>query len=330
MIDFNISEIFSTIGVGLATCILLAYFYFLFCKLFYVSLYNKDAFVSWFKANLNRDYSKSGYSIAVSILIYGLGVLMLGITDYMTDSDDSTNPIISVVQNTDLLPKETDIRKRCLIKNDSSLTGLGRDVFATPELAMPFSFAGIQNTSPSYFSQIWYQHGKEISRNPEKNKQLKNAINGIYYQAKNWCYLHSDPARNELSFIQHHIDFTRSITIISAFAFLFILILIICYTVRENLKGKKKFLVIIDGQTKRMVFYPRLSLVVLIPIILIGRECFYAAEKNFDQRAFGYYSSHLKFERGKKAIERPDLIKREPIDLRDSVNTTLILNASTD
>lgn len=301
MIDLNIIEIFSTVGVGLATCILLAYFYFYFCKLFFVKMYNTNAFLNWLKHNLNKDFSKTGHSIALSVLVYSLGVIMLDMTDYMTDSDGGSNPVVALVQKASLLEKEKNIRKNTLIRDETELTGLGKEILSNPEFPAhkALFFAGVNHAVSA--EEQWKKYGTTISSNPVLLSNLSGSINQLYYDAKNWAYLNSDPVRKELSLIQHHIDFTRSIAIISALSIALLILIFAVYIVRESLKGKKAFCVIVNGKERRMFFYPRLSLLVLIPILLAARECYYAAEKNFDERAFGYYSSYLKLEANKNA-----------------------------
>ncbi len=291
MFDINILEIFNSVGVGIAAFLLIAYFCFLIPKLFIADRYNQYDFIKWFKTVMRRDYSKSGYAIIVTVAIYCLGLIIQDFTDFMSDSDSSKNPLVKLFQKSHLLKSETEIRKSVLIDDDNSFTGLGNEILTNPAL---------------YANRSVYTNLDELPKDQLENcknfhdcqnvcDSVNNFINSIYYNAKNWCYLYSPTAHKELAFIQSRIDFSRSIFILSLASFLCLIIVFIIYYLKELIKGKKSFLIQQNSLKSKKVYYPRLSLIVLIPMILVSRECFIAEEINFDERAFGYYRSHISF-----------------------------------
>lgn len=272
MFDFNIIEVFSTIGVGLASAILLAYFYFLFCKYFFIHMHNQNAFLVWFKASLEKDYTKTGHALVTLILIYGLGILIQDITDYMTDSDENKNPVICAFQKLSLLDREGELRRNALFKNEEKMTHLGKEIMTDSQL---LKTAHLKNAVG--FHDI-------------------GAINGIYYTSKNWAYLHAPPVREELQSIQNRVDFTRSIYVEAFISLILIVVFFLAYIIKELARGKKnRFTVKEKDVSEGKFFFPRLSLIVLIPILIISRYCYIAAENNFNERAFGYYVSHFRY-----------------------------------
>ena len=97
MIDLKLTEIFSILGVGIFVVISIAYFYFLFPRLFNIKRHNKDAFTHWLKTALNGNYKDTAFAIVSALLVYSAGILTQNITDHMTDSERNFNPLISFV-----------------------------------------------------------------------------------------------------------------------------------------------------------------------------------------------------------------------------------------
>ena len=112
--------------------------------------------------------------------------------------------------------------------------------------------------------------------------------------------MESEPTQKELDDIQERIDFSRSICIISFFAILGILLMYLPYYTNELMKKKtSRFKVIIHRFNKRVVvrkvFNPARAIIILLVILYVAKICYSAAEKNFNERAMGYYVSQMKF-----------------------------------
>jgi hypothetical protein len=306
MIDLKLTEVFGVLGVGIFMVISLVYFFFLYQKLFNIRRHNKDAFISWLKLTLNGNYKDTGYAIVSGLLVYCAGLLTQDITDHMTDSETNTNPIISFVKTTPLLENEGELRKAVLIDKEKKLTGLGREVFGNAQKILAkdsvqeLRFFNDSRKPADY----WAQHGDSIY---SLKRELTGFINGLYYTAKNWCYMKSPPVQKELDDIQERIDFSRSIAITAFLAIIGILLLYTWYYINEWLLKKKssRFKVVAaiakispqssSRKVERKVFYPYRALVILIIIMYVAAICYSAAEKNFNERAMGYYVSQLKY-----------------------------------
>jgi hypothetical protein len=307
MIDLKLTEIYSILGVGIFVMITLVYFYFLAQKLFNIRRHNRNPFFVWLQETLKTNYKDSGYALVTAILVYSSGLLTQDITDHMTDSERNFNPIISFVKNVNLIENEGEMRKASLVESDTKLTGLGREVFKhANEILHIDSLKKLPLFNEGDdVAGYWQLHGKDILDSTKWNKNFTDLVSGIYYTSKNWCYLRSEPVRKELDAIQERIDFSRSICILSFLGILGILLIYLAYYLRELFKKKSsRFKIvsvfIINEEVKkrevfRKVFYPFRSLLILLVIMYVARICYSAAEKNFNERAMGYYVSHLKF-----------------------------------
>lgn len=309
MLDLKLTEIFGVLGVGIFVVITIVYFYFLAQKLFNIRRHNKDAFISWLKGTLSGDYKDTGYAIISGLIVYSAGLLMQDITDHMTDSDTNLNPVISFVKQTNLLDNEGELRKAVLIEDGKKLTGLGKEIFSKARFILKTDSAEKldffdEGMKPQ---QYWSIHGDSICK---LKKDLTGFVNRLYYTCKNWCYLEAQPVHKELDDIQERIDFSRSIAIMAFLAMLGILLLYIVYYAVELFFKKKnsRFKVVLHlaGQpaqknnvavrrVSRRVFHPLRALLILGCITYAASVCYSAAEKNFNERAMGYYVSQIKF-----------------------------------
>lgn len=306
MIDINIFELLSTIGIGTVAMISLLYCYFISLKLFNARKHNSEAFITWVKNYLREEYKQSGYTLITSVLIFSLGVMTEDFTDHLADSETSRNPIVSTLKSFELLRSEGELRRQTLVVNDTSLSGLGKEIFNNKKINSDTN----QLKNNNYFfntgnaSEYWKEKGSSILNDANRLKSFNSFVNRIYYTAKNWCYLKSEPARKELEEIQTRIDLARSLSLISFFSLILVIILYSGYYINELLlKKKNKFTIvnttISDGVERtfpeRKVFYPFRAIIVLLLIFLVTKLCYEVAENNFNERAFGYYISYLKF-----------------------------------
>lgn len=332
MFDVKLYEIFEPLGIGIMAAVLMAYFYFLFFKLFNIRRYNKDAFTSWLKTNLQNDYTKSGYAVIVSIAIYGLGILTQDFTDHLSDSENSGTRIVNIIKRVGFLDREGDLRMETLLKNDSAFTGLGSEIFSNLD-AYYGPITSKNNIDFTVVRDRWKEAGPGIMKTAVGRKNFISLVNDIYYTSKNWCYMNSEPVRDELQNIENRVDLSRSICTIAFFSLFIIVLLFFSYYVRELLKGPdKSFKVLVtekigfyngrwlpvrnnsaQGYNKttvvRKVLFPVRSFICLLIILFGCRICYMSSEYNFNERALGYYISYLKQKRAQAPAQREVFVK---------------------
>lgn len=300
MFELKLTELLSTIGAGLIVIVISVYFFFLTQKLYNPKKHNSNGFFNWFRETLKIEFKQTGYAFVASFLIFAAGTLTEDITDHMADSEESQNEFIRVVKEMRILKREGELRKETLIKSDTSLTGLGHEIFGNlrhfqDSATIKNNFYFTEGTAASY----WKKNGRTILNDASKLNNLTNMINGLYYTAKNWCYMKNDPVRGELKDIQNRIDFARSVCLISSVTIVLHIILFMIYYLKEILRGNRRFKVIITANhktvTQRLVFSPFRTLAILLVVFYLSKKAYEVAEKNFNERAFGYYISNCKF-----------------------------------
>ena len=309
MFELKLSELLSTIGAGLIVIVITVYFYFLTQKLFNPRKHNSNGFFNWFRQTLKIEFTQTGYALVASFLIFAVGSLSEDITDHMADSEDSKNAFVSFIKKMNILKKEGELRKEILIESDTSLSGLGTEIFNNLHYFQdPVTRSNARFFNTTDAKKYWEQNGAAILNSPYLSKKLNGSINGLYYTAKNWCYLHSAPVRDELKDIQNRIDFARSVCLISSVTLILLFFFFGIYYIKEFCKGKKRFKVFITVTektansktvlhktiTKHLVFYPIRSVLFLLIAFIVSRMAYEVAEKNFNERAFGYYISNYK------------------------------------
>lgn len=299
MFELKLSELLSTIGAGLIVIVITVYFYFLAQKLYNPRKHNRNGFFNWFRQTLKIEFSQTGYALVTSFLIFAVGSLTEDITDHMADSEESKNGFVTLVKKMNILKKESELRKDILIESDTTLSGLGGEVFNNLHYfhdALTRSKSRFFNTTDA--RTYWSKYGPVILGESTLSEKFSGSINGLYYTAKNWCYLNSTPVRDELKDIQNRIDFARSLCLISSVTFLLLLSFFAVYYIKEFSKGKKRFKVFITANnktvTRHLVFYPVRSVILLVIVFCVSRMAYEVAEKNFNERAFGYYISNYK------------------------------------
>ncbi len=303
MIEFNLFEFFGILGVGTFAILSAIYFIFEYQRLFNTKKHNENAFYKWLKQVLKSNYRDSLLIVVAAVSVYSAGILAQDITDKLTDTADNTNLARKLPFIKKLLPNEGKLRVESLVKSDTSLTHLGGEVFDsahkimnTPKNGLPF-----MNNSSIKADSFWRKEGRYIMdsiRKWDPKPKFVDFVNGIYYTSKNWCYLRSGPVRSELEGIQERIDFSRSLLLIAYLNSLLLILFYLVYYIPEFRKGKKnRFIVCNPGAFEipfKKIFYPT-ALLICAFIILITRIGYIAAEKNFNERAMGYYVSQFKY-----------------------------------
>lgn len=250
---------------------------------------------------------------------YGGGLILQDVTDNLTDSE--YRAIVEHwywpprVQH-ELLGKESFHRTRSLTKprkgEGYKLNGLGRDVLEIEGLVeagrhrlerardeAPWADRGL-NARERVDSLNEFLASRDIG-DDEVLETFGEFVSGMYYLAKNWCYLEADGVRGELDAIQRRIDFSRTIFLESFWAclpFLFILVVsagsIILLVPAVALFGKKARKLRRKIWRASLAWLVRSFVFVVLAVVLasVGWIGYRHAENMFNERAFGYYVTH--------------------------------------
>lgn len=305
MFDLDLFSYLSTLCIGTFCLFALIFIVYLSYRFFDIRKLNSEAFVNYLTTILRNELKQTGYTIFALICVFTLGVLTQDFTDHLADSEISRNPLVKFFKDKNVFCTEGEIRMESLVKNEKELSGLGKQIFKNKQLSGDM----IRNSNNTFFKDdnvedFWKNNGTAILNHKMKKKAFISYVNGIYYTCKNWCYLKSDPIRKELNEIQIRIDLARSLAIISLLTLFCVLTLYIVYIFVEFSKGKHKFKIletVNKGKekktvVKRKIFFPLKSIIILTLIFYVSRLCYHVAENNFNERAFGYYADHLKYE----------------------------------
>ncbi len=148
---------------------------------------------------------------------------------------------------------ENGTRRVVLFEDDGTLTGLGRSLYDNGQLQ---------------------QHG--LYNNPDTS----SVISQLYYTAKNTVYQHPNHFE-ELQLIQKRIDFSRAMVLMSALVFLSGIPCFVIYLIKTQWP---------NGRPPIVVFLPYL---ICILACISSANNFVHEEKEFNKRAFGYYSTMM-------------------------------------
>ena len=152
---------------------------------------------------------------------------------------------------------ENGTRRSVLFKNDGTLTHLGRSL---------------------------YDNGQLQGHGLNNNTDTSSVISRLYYTAKNTVYQHPNHFE-ELQLIQKRIDFSRAMVLMSALVILSgIPCLVVCLirTQSRDVGSRERF--------PKIVFLP--YLICILACISSARN-FVHEEKEFNKRAFGYFSTMM-------------------------------------
>ena len=129
--------------------------------------------------------------------------------------------------------------------------------------------------------------------------ELEKEINTLYYRAKNWSYRVIDNHYKELEEIQRRIDFSRSVFLVISFG-LFFTLLAIMFRISYYLlvliyrfKSKVTLTIKSDFNNIKSKYIVICSLLIaMISLIYITSYGYRNAERVYNERVFGYYSSY--------------------------------------
>lgn len=289
----SLQELFGSICVGLLTLFYVVHFYFHLTKLYNlddeVKKTNRSHNGIWetYKTKI-REFNtpNTTLSILFFVALYAFGQIIEDVTDNLTDGD------ISKIETIDsfvvpVIGPETELRASTLIenisKNSFEVKALGQHVLNNEQITSLLAKLDTLKLDTILDGKIY--------ESDSDRDLVKNAINTIYYQSKNWCY--SEPTHfQELDLIQNRIDFARSTAIISIIAlilsFWLCLVQVIVKSKRsskDSAGAKENFKWIINHNLRLLLFAALL--------FLFARGGYRITEKNFNERVFGYYYTHL-------------------------------------
>ncbi len=313
MVPGSLQDIFGTIIVGLLSVLVVALVY------WSMSLDRRDLF-TWLRSRPWIPTRVFG-EVILFFLVFGMGHVVQDIADHLTDSChlESRLRFSSVLgYSANILRVEGEHRLDTLFKTnkekgDYELRGIGGELLSFKEhwskrLSRSYSDAealaclDLYIENPEEFINIrdcpeWIDPTKE----PKRENRIKIAsirfTNKIYYVCKNWCYLNRNYFE-ELEKIQRRIDFSRSSLLVAAFG-LFLMfaaatLLLVSHLVnrigsRREGSGNSSDQRTIGSRMKRIGS----TAFCLFLVFLLAGMGYSHSEQNFNERAFGYYSSHL-------------------------------------
>ena len=214
-----------------------------------------QTFSKWLLARFYSDLMKAENRVlsftlivVVVILSFIAGMLAEHISDSLTENLQ--------LRELDFL-SESRLRAEILFNDDGTLRSQGRELY---------DVGALQEFGLNYTTDTG------------------SVVNSLYYRAKNTVYQH----RNyflELSRIQTHIDFARSLAVISLFLSCFGIVTIFMFLGVNKVKSGEV------GWAR--VGTPAVFVCVYISMFISGGVSFLSDETEFNKRVFGYYSTIL-------------------------------------
>ncbi len=153
----------------------------------------------------------------------------------------------------------------------------------------------------SYVDNLQFEHGATWYRN-ESDKRVKVAttiVNKTYYLAKNWAYS-QDQYFDELEFIQRRIDFSRSCFLIGSWTLAIVVVAttlrlmsFVVPRMRASWRDWRVPQYSLSGCVASLLLRTLIASASCIILCALTREEYALAENNFNERAFGYFVTHL-------------------------------------
>lgn len=131
---------------------------------------------------------------------------------------------------------------------------------------------------------------KFVAKKDGKRK-AERYVNTLFYEAKNWSY--SQPTYfRELESIQRRIDFSRSVFLVAAVGACLSVLLFIASVIAWYRRGADTSY---TRRTKRVMLRAVITVFVLFLLSGVATFGYGNAQVYFNERAFGYYVSHLQY-----------------------------------
>lgn len=301
--DFGLLEVFSALALGMM-CFLLA------SNLIWIVKGSTDAFTIWLPKQWWWPEKDSITLMAIGLVFaYATGLYIQDVSDKWTDSSHHERNFEIVdprCWSKKFLKTEDEHRFETLFEEEDDkkalkANGLGREVLT----------AGKR----SAFKDVLRRDGKGIPLSVKGQKEkyfvektaLMDSCSVFYYEAKNWCYL-QPTYFSELRRIQQRIDFSRSsFMLLSLYLYGFVAVLL-WHLVSTHIGGRltkggsEAEGTNADQQSKLTwnavfgrAFYRLVTTLCMVIVLSFGCVWgFHHAENVFNERAFGYYVSHIR------------------------------------
>lgn len=247
----------------------------------------------------------------VALLVaYGIGVVAEGITDHLTDvdTDSCEHPRQGVAETFSCMQRDwlggEDYHRLLSVyhldRTPATPNSLGRSLLRERE----YLLSHIDPTDPDHRNFAYGGAAACVSNETRdlcaSEEVASEIVNAMYYTAKNWTY--QQPTYfAELEGLQRRIDWSRSLFLISTWIIPVALLLVsvklalwmvlrIAWLARPRLRPENVNDFMLSG-----VAVDRLNvlLIVALGIAYFSRIAHHQSELQFNERAFGYYASHL-------------------------------------
>jgi hypothetical protein len=257
--------------------------------------------------------SKIGVTIA-AIFIFGLGLIIQDIADKYTDSavkkenskGESFNLIKWINNNINPIKNESDHRFNALFEKRISSEDKNKKIYKLNSLGeFLINGAGRYIVQRRHMRSQDFEYINKMCENLNnefpscKKKSLKDFALAVYYCSKNWAFSKST-YYDELKSLEIRVDFSRSILFISvltiAGSFITLLFgfirIIIKFSKPKNNNEKRHINDLIKKTGKLLINY----VVIIICLVFIAHIFGIAydnADRNFIERAIGYFTSYV-------------------------------------
>lgn len=271
---------------------------------------------------------QSMVALAAILALYGFGLIVQDLTDYLTDTDAHhvRSWRIDPVRWPGVgLESEGELRFSALVAEQPGaehgkfrLTPLGRELLCErrhqvrPLLTDP-SKAGLEFLcDPEGYLER--ESDSLLAGDTAPRKAVTSVCNGIYYAAKNWCYT-ENTLYDELERIQRRIDFSRSVFLVSAWGVLGMILLAVVMIVWERLarwvqKPSPDVAKPSSQRTSRACWLAVKVGVILLVVAIFARLGYHHGEGVFNERAYGYYATFIRGQQEKSSPDNATLWQR--------------------
>jgi hypothetical protein len=308
MFDLKLTDVFSTLCIGILTLSLITYFYFIVNKFFVKGKFDGDIFIQWIKDILKGSYKESGYLVLALVVVYCLGVVAGDLTGRMTDSDSSHKSwLLRKLKVVSKMPSQENNRIETIVEagNGWKLSGLGGSVLRSPSIvknANLISGTSFLQDSTCTFNENWdilrLQLVADSLSETGVRRNFAIFLQQIYYTGKNWCFSKDHEPLNELKAIQNRIDLSRSMVLLMTLSIgvlLLVVILNLFYVVIiQQVKEQKTWKFWQNGKFQnKFNLLQSGAFVIFIVIFLVSKECYQINQDSYNKRAYGYYVSEV-------------------------------------
>lgn len=305
MFDLKLTDIFSTICIGILSVALITYFYFIINKFFVKDKFDNDQFSNWLKSVLSENYKDSGYMILALVAVFCLGNIAGDLTGRMTDSDNNHKSfILNNLRKTSGMSSQEDNRIATLIDTSDAtewrIRSLGKAVLNSPEIVANANqlseTAFFQDTSCN-FAENWTMLLPKLQQKDKTTWiSFKKFLQQVYYTSKNWCFSKEHEPLNELKSIQNRIDLSRSMTLLMTFSLLLLAVIVavnLVYVGHLSINNKNWKFWSKENFRKGFYIIQGRALILFFVIQTISKECYDINQENYNKRAYGYYVSEI-------------------------------------